>query len=101
MRVEALIAWAVGSGAYIEPIEIRVADDGNRSVFARRPIAKDEVLVTVPRKLMIGHEDAASSAVGAPMQSFASMLHSRYMTLAVWLAAERVIDETRWRPYVD
>lgn len=100
MSIEALVAWAVAGGAYLEPIEIRVGPDGNRSVFARRAIAAGELIVAIPRKMIIGRRDVATSAVAQQMQPFASMLHSQYMALAVCLALEKRSPSV-WAPYVN
>jgi hypothetical protein len=101
LSVEALIAWAAAGGAFLGPIEIRVGGDGNRSAFARRPMAPGEVLAAVPRRQIIGAADVDSSAVGRSMHCFASVLHSRYVPIAAWLAVERQDDASRWRPYLD
>lgn len=100
MSVTALVAWALAGGAYLEPIQIRVAGDGNRSIFARRDVAEGEVLVDVPRSLVIGAIDIAGVPIAREMQGFAGMLHSRYMPLAAWLAIERRADASPWAPYL-
>jgi hypothetical protein len=42
-----------------------------------------------------------SSPLGVAMQSFASVLHSRYMPIATWVALEHSDEASRWRPYLE
>lgn len=101
MSVSALLAWAAAGGTVLDPIAIQVGADGNRSVFARRAIADGEVLLAVPRRLIVGDAEVGASSVGRAMESFATMLHSRYMSIAAWVALERNAHSTSWAPYVD
>ncbi len=99
--LDALLAWAASSGARFEPIEIRVAADGNRSVYARRTIAAGEPLVLLPRQLMITDGDIAASPVGAAVRRFDGMLHTRHSSIGVWLAHQRRDRSSPWAAYLD
>ncbi len=85
-RVRRLLAWAEAEGASWDGIEFHVDAAGHASVRARRAIAPGEVILTLPRHLMIFERELGL----APRDA-----------LAVWLALEVRDPTSRWRPYLD
>jgi hypothetical protein len=96
-----LLTWAADVGARFDAIEIVVAPDGNRSVRARRAIGEDEPIITVPRALMVIDEEIATTPVGRAVESVLSQLHSGHTLVSTWLATERRLADSSWRPYLD
>lgn len=99
--VRALLAWATAAGIDFEPIELRVAADGNRTVHARRDIAEGEALITVPRAHMLVDTDLAAATEVAPVAALGDALQSAHSVAAVWLAHERARRDSPWRAYLD
>jgi hypothetical protein len=103
-RVAALAAfeaWAGDAGIERGPVEIRLAADGGRGVFARRRVAVGEHLIVVPRHALITDVDVAATPVGAAMREVSAMLASPHSEMAVWLAHERAAPASPWRAYLD
>ena len=99
--VPALLAWAAREGAWFEPIELAVAADGNRTVHARRVVAAGELLIAVPRRLMITDDDVALHPRVAPIAYLEGAMLSPPCTIGVWLALEQAEAGTPWRRYLD
>jgi histone-lysine N-methyltransferase SETD3 len=99
--IDRLMAWARAAGAYVDPIEIRVDERGSRGLFAARAVRAGEILIRVPRTLVVTHDVMAETPAGGSVASIAGMLHSRYEIHAVWLASERADPRSAWRPFLD
>ena len=99
--VRAVTTWATARGADLEAIEIRVSPTGNRSVYARRPIWRQDPVMFVPRDLMIVDENIEASGLGEVMSSLHGELASGHTPLAVWLASERLRPDSPWRTYLE
>ena len=99
--VPALLAWAAANGAWFDPIEVVVDGTGNRSVRTRGAVATGELLVAVPRALMITDGDATADGDLAVLGRIGGTLHSKNATLALWLAREQAAEASPWRPYLD
>lgn len=95
------MAWAVAGGAYVDPVEIRVDDEGSRGLFARQQVRAGQLLLRVPRNLVVTHEVMVETEIGGALHSVEGMLHSRYVMHSVWLARERTAPSAAWGPYVD
>ncbi len=95
-----LLAWAADGGAAFDPVEIRTSPGGYRRGYARRAIAAGELIVVVPRRLLITDVDALQAERVEPLGSFGGFLSSRHSRLAVWLALEIGDRTSSWRPYL-
>lgn len=98
--IRRLEAWAVSRGAYFEPLELGVDDAGNSTVRARRRIAADEVVVTIPRSIILSDADLAKTPTGEP-DPFGGRRRDPRVTLAAWLALEIERADSPWRPFLD
>ncbi len=99
--VEALLTWARGEGVACDAIEIRVDARGDRSVFARRPIAAGEVLVSVPRRLMITNVDVYDDAALAAIREHEPQLQSKHSMMGLWLARRAREATSTWRWFIE
>jgi hypothetical protein len=93
-------AWVRDAGAYVEPIEIRADDHGRRGLFTRRAVREGELLIRIPRRLVITDEVMRAHPIAATLGSFEGKMHSRYVMHGVWLAAQRADASSPWQPYV-
>ena len=99
--VEAFLAWARDEGVECDAIEVRVDAHGDRSVFARRAIEIGEVLVSVPRALMITNVDIAADPVIEAMREHESLLQSKHSMMGLWWTRRAREADSPWRRYVD
>src|SRR5262245_62163467 len=95
------LAWAEAEGVWCDPIEVRVAGDGSRAVFARRAIAAGERIIATPRRAMITDVDVARGLGRVGARGDGRRLRSRHGELALWLALERADPASPWARYLD
>lgn len=99
--IERLVAWAEDAGACVDPVEIRTDEAGSRGLYVRRAVRASELLLRVPPALIVTHELLAETPVGGAIAAIEGKLHSRYVLLGAWLAAEQLDPGSPWRPYID
>jgi hypothetical protein len=82
-----VLAWAAAGGARLQGVAARVEAAGNVAMYATRELAPGELILALPRRLMIIDSDVA------PGES------SSHAALAAWLAAHD--PASPWRVYLD
>ncbi|HUQ06146.1 MAG TPA: SET domain-containing protein [Kofleriaceae bacterium] len=97
--VRAVVEWAAARGADFSAIEIRTSPEGNRSVFAKKHLWRQDRVMFVPRALMIIDEDLDRSEVGARLAEGRGDFDSLHTPFATWLALERARGDSPWRTY--
>ncbi|HVK76504.1 MAG TPA: SET domain-containing protein [Kofleriaceae bacterium] len=98
--VDRMLAWARERGARFDQLDLRVAADGSCAAYARDRIAAGERIVTIPRRLMILHDELAASATGV-VEPYGPRLQIASDRLVVWLVLEARRADSPWRPYLD
>lgn len=99
--LHAVTAWATAQGAVLDGVEIRIAADGNRSVHAREALVRNQRVMVVPRALMLVDDDLAATPLGLRLAPARERLASPHTPFATWLAIERGLADSPWRPYLD
>lgn len=102
MRMEptaAFEAWLAEGGARWDGVRIGATSTG-RGVRARRPIAAGEVLVRVPRRLLVTTEQVERTAIGRAIELAGVELSGSHALHAAWLAVEDADPRSRWQPYL-
>ncbi|HUQ06147.1 MAG TPA: SET domain-containing protein [Kofleriaceae bacterium] len=96
-----LTDWAREAGAQLEPIEIRADGGGSRGLFTRRDVRAGELLMRIPKRMVITHEVMVEMPACETLGAFEGKLHSQYVMHAVWLGAERGNVASPWRAYLE
>ncbi|MCE9578821.1 MAG: SET domain-containing protein [Deltaproteobacteria bacterium] len=94
----ALLRWFEANGGDLSAIEVRVGPYG-RTVHARRAIAADEIVLTVPRELMLDSYRVRTSPLGLALM--AAGVHHDHGLLAAFVARERAVIDSPWRAAID
>ena len=99
---ESLTRWLRARGAAVHPdLDLYgVRPDGERGVFARRPIAKGDLLLRLPRSAVLSASDGCSATSLAWMPAAARAL-SPVLRMALCILRECALGETsEWAPYL-
>jgi len=94
-----LLAWAEAGGARWDGLEFDVDANGNALVRACRTVSPGELLLTLPRHLMIVDSELAASTTGQLALGLADPRPRD--ALAAWLPLEAREPASRWRAYLE
>ncbi|XP_039498342.1 actin-histidine N-methyltransferase [Drosophila santomea] len=95
-KVEAFSAWAKDGGVHSEGLEIAIFPGYQLGLRANRPLAKEELVLSVPRKLIFSEENNSDCRL------FGKMPQATHLNLAYDLVIEKIRGEfSEWRPYID
>jgi histone-lysine N-methyltransferase SETD3 len=83
-------AWAASRGARFDALALGVDDAGNSSVRAAREIAAGEVVITIPRSLILSDADLGITPMREPRD-----------TMSTWLAQEVERADSPWCPFLE
>jgi hypothetical protein len=97
--IERQLAWARAAGASWDGIEFCIDHSGNASALASRKLSSGEVILTIPRRLMIIDNELAGSTTGQLALGFPEA--SPRDALAAWLPLEAREPTSPWRAYLD
>jgi len=99
LAIARLLAWAKAGGARWDGLEFVVDADGNAAVRACRTVSPGELLLTLPRHLMLVDNALAASTTG---QLALGLDDPRPRdALAAWLPLEAREPTSRWRAYLE
>ncbi|EDV47427.1 histone-lysine N-methyltransferase setd3 [Drosophila erecta] len=93
-KVEAFSAWAKDGGVHSEGLEIAIFPGYQLGLRATRPLAKEELVLTVPRKLIFSEENNSDCRLFGKMPQATHWVYD--------LVIEKIRGEfSEWRPYID
>lgn len=95
-----LLRWLEQGGAQLSKLQVVRRDNGERDVLARSDIAVGEVVLQVPRALLLTVEVARSSELGQRLQARLNP-DNELLYLASFLLQERERPDSFWKPYLD
>jgi hypothetical protein len=99
LAIARLLAWAEAGGARWDGLAFAVDADGNAAVRASRALSPGELLLALPRHLMIVDNELAASTTG---QLALGLPEPRPRdALAAWLPLEARAPASRWRAYLE
>lgn len=97
-----LAEWLEHGGAKFNKMKMRYYSQGYRGVHARAKIKKGEILLCVPKNLLITLEMAKEAPVGLKMEGLKlSLLSPKHSFLASYILQELHNKDTKWKPYLD
>ncbi|KAK9763142.1 hypothetical protein K7432_010461 [Basidiobolus ranarum] len=92
--VERLWQWATKHNSYLDPLEIRLNEEGFRAVYAKRDIQEEERIGSIPGTLVISQETARNA-----LSEYSSL--PGHILLKVYLIHERLQGvNSFWYPYL-
>jgi len=95
-KVEAFSAWAKEGGVHSEGLEIAIFPGYQLGLRATRQLEKEELVLSVPRKLIFSEESDSDCRL------FGNMPQATHLNLAYDLVIEKIRGEfSEWRPYID
>ncbi len=98
--VSALLRWLAKKGARLPALAIRHHEDGQRSAYARAPIAAGARILEVPRRLFLSEELAKDSELGQRIAEAGVELLDEQSWLAAFLLQEKHAADSFWAPYL-
>jgi len=116
LKISNLMAWMKENGGTLNKCKIRWFGPEYRGVVADRDIKKDEVVMILPRKLVLSKEKAAKSVLCKKMTkkllesqldsidagaTSDGRIHMLQAFIAVYLLEEQQKPDSFWRPYID
>lgn len=96
-----LIQWLRKYGTTFSKLDILEIDSVNRGIFATEDIKEDEILLHIPRNLIITSEVARSSPIGTAITNSGIQLRSKHTYIASYLLEELEKNtKSFWWPYL-
>ncbi|XP_017013026.2 actin-histidine N-methyltransferase [Drosophila takahashii] len=95
-KVEAFAEWAAQGGVHSEGLEIAIFPGYQLGLRATRPLAAEELVLSVPRQLIFSEESDSDCRL------FGNMPQATHLNLAYDLLIEKIRGPfSQWRPYID
>ncbi|KAL1138437.1 hypothetical protein AAG570_008501 [Ranatra chinensis] len=98
--IDALTSWMENNGAVIKNMRISEFSNYDYGLKAIGDIKENDLLVVVPRKLMLTTEMANNSILGNLIKTDPLLQSMPNVTLAVFLLIERFNETSFWKPYI-
>lgn len=95
-----LIDWLTREGAELSSLTLACDPDRDRHVRAARDVAAGEIVLRVPRRLLITREVARTSDIGAEIAASGGPLRSQHNVMAAFLLQEERRPGSRFAPYL-
>ncbi|BET00936.1 Rubisco LSMT substrate-Hypothetical protein [Nesidiocoris tenuis] len=93
--------WMLDNGAQIEGVEIREMDNFDYGISAMKDFAEGDLIISVPRKLMMSTESAEKSELGHLSKTDPMLIHMPNVILALFLLLEKSRGpDSFWSPYI-
>ncbi|XP_072158598.1 actin-histidine N-methyltransferase [Bemisia tabaci] len=93
-------SWLENNGAQFEGLKLAELSDYGCGLVATKDIESGEMILKIPRKLMMTVEDAESSHLNKLIQENTILQHMPNITLALFLLYERFKPQKSfWEPY--
>ncbi|GLH07499.1 hypothetical protein R5R35_006483 [Gryllus longicercus] len=99
-RLEQLLQWMVAQGADVGGVRPAQFAGCGWGLQAQRDLAPGELVVAVPRRLMLTSEQVQHSVLGSLLVKDAMLQHMPHVALALLLLVEKFSPESFWEPYI-
>ncbi|KAK9512653.1 hypothetical protein O3M35_001030 [Rhynocoris fuscipes] len=100
-KVCTITDWMIENGAKIDGVEIGEFDGYEYGLKAVKDIKEGELLICVPRKLMMTTEFARTSELEFLFKNDPMLAHMPNIILALFLLLEKFKENSFWRPYIE
>jgi histone-lysine N-methyltransferase SETD3 len=98
------INWLHRGDVYFAKLDIKFYSDDHRGVVSKQNISKDEIILTVPKDMLISIELAKSTELGKAIASFmyTDLSSPKHCLLSSFILQEQEKgDESKWKFYLD
>ncbi|KAG8226272.1 hypothetical protein J437_LFUL004829, partial [Ladona fulva] len=92
--------WLIDNGAKIDGVKIAEFPGYEYGLMAEKDFDRGDLLLAIPRKLMLTVERAKSSVLGPLITSDAVLQHMPNVALALTLLVEKFSPDSFWKPYI-
>lgn len=97
-KAELFLRWLEENGATFPLIRLQL-EPGAREIYLNQPVVRGQLLMHIPRQLMITDELAKASEIGQLVQS-----HNRWLSSSGYMAAFLLMNRSEggfFKPYID
>eukprot|EP00826_Nyctotherus_ovalis_P039605 TRINITY_DN381_c0_g1_i1.p1 TRINITY_DN381_c0_g1~~TRINITY_DN381_c0_g1_i1.p1 ORF type:complete len:477 (+),score=178.23 TRINITY_DN381_c0_g1_i1:513-1943(+) len=102
LRFERFVKWLRDGGAKFDKVKMRYYSADYRGVHAKLRVRKNEVLVFIPKDLIITLEMAKEAPIGSKMEKAKlKLLSPKHSFLSSYLLQELRKTDSKWQPYLD
>ncbi|XP_046383194.1 actin-histidine N-methyltransferase [Ischnura elegans] len=98
---EEFVEWLVSNGAKVDGIKISEFPGYEYGLIADKDFERGDLLLSIPRKLMLTVERAKESVLGSLLSSDAVLQHMPNVALALTLLVEKFSSYSFWKPYIN
>ncbi|XP_021918937.1 histone-lysine N-methyltransferase setd3 isoform X2 [Zootermopsis nevadensis] len=99
-RIEEFETWMKENGAEIDGIEIAQFPNYEYGIKANKNFSQGDLLIAVPRKVMLTAENVEGSLLGPLLQKDAMLQHMPNVALSLLLLIEKFKPDSFWKPYI-
>lgn len=92
--------WLKDNGAKIDGVKIAEFPGYEYGLMAEKEFERGDLLLSIPRKLMLTVERAKESVLGSLLTSDAVLQHMPNVALALTLLVEKFTPDSFWKPYI-
>lgn len=102
IRFNKFVKWLTEGGAKFDKTKMRYYSADYRGVHASKRVKKNEILVMIPKNLIITLEMAKAAPIGAKMEKAnLRLLSPKHSFLSSYVLQEFHNPESKWEPYLD
>nr|CAD7427011.1 unnamed protein product [Timema monikensis] len=94
------ISWMKSNGAEVDGVKIAHFSGYDYGLQAEKDFEEGELMIAVPRKLMMSADNAKDSVLGPLMRKDPMLQHMPNVALSLLLLAEKFNPDSFWRPYI-
>eukprot|EP00826_Nyctotherus_ovalis_P056957 TRINITY_DN7776_c0_g1_i5.p1 TRINITY_DN7776_c0_g1~~TRINITY_DN7776_c0_g1_i5.p1 ORF type:complete len:558 (+),score=117.68 TRINITY_DN7776_c0_g1_i5:94-1767(+) len=102
LKFNAFMKWLHDGGAVLNKIKVRYHSADYRSVHARVKLKRHELLLQIPKHLIITLEIAKKTPIGAKIKAtMPKLLSPKHSLMTVCILQEMHDAESKWKPFID
>lgn len=102
LKFNAFMKWLHDGGAVLNKIKVRYHSADYRSVHARVRLRRHELLLQVPKHLIITLETAKQTPIGAKIEATKpKLLSPKHCMMTACILQEMHDAESKWKPFID
>ncbi|XP_069688824.1 actin-histidine N-methyltransferase [Periplaneta americana] len=98
--IDEFIAWMKENGAEIDGLKIAQFPGYEYGIKAEKNFTQGDLLIAVPRKVMLTTETVGESLLGPLMRKDAMLQHMPNVALSLLLLVEKFKPDSFWKPYI-
>lgn len=97
---DCFLSWCSDAGANYKAVQIKKLKDEEYGLVSNYPLKEDDVILQVPRKLMMTATTISDSVLGNFIKKDPILQHMPNIVLALHLMNEYVNQDSFWKPYL-